>query len=251
MAFIIEATCLCNTGKVRKNNEDNYFFNGKCMPEFNEGLKKPVSMSFRLGSNTCMALFDGMGGENYGEAASFAAADEMRIIEQRSRRLLLSKNRLVKAMCYEMNDAVLRRAKSLRTSYMGTTMVSLLFSRRCVHCFNLGDSRAYCLHNGDLSQLSKDHIDHQEGRKKAPLTQFLGIEPDDFYIEPHISKRKLHKGDRYLLCSDGLTDMLNDREIVEIMKKTETARKCAQALVNTALEHGGKDNVTVIVCKVC
>ena len=87
-------------------------------------------------------------------------------------------------------------------------------------------------------------------RKKAPLTQHLGINPEDFLIEPYIAKGELAAGDQYLLCSDGLTDMLSNLEISCIMSESETAEVCADRLVHAALERGGRDNVTVIVCRV-
>ena len=86
--------------------------------------------------------------------------------------------------------------------------------------------------------------------KKAPLTQHLGINPEDFLIEPYIAKGELKRGDQYLLCSDGLTDMLTNLEIDEIMSSTDTAGDCVQKLIDAALEKGGKDNVTAIVCRI-
>ena len=113
-----------------------------------------------------------------------------------------------------------------------------------------GDSRAYRLREGEFLQLSKNHVDLREGEKKGPLTQHLGIRPDDYLIEPYIAKGELRHGDQYLLCSDGLTDMLTNVEIDGIMSDTITATECAQRLVDAALEKGGRDNVTAIVCRI-
>ena len=79
MAYLIDAACCCNTGKVRKNNEDNFYFAGRCLEEQNNGLKHPVSTTFSLRKEHCVAVFDGMGGEYFGESASFAAALTCRI----------------------------------------------------------------------------------------------------------------------------------------------------------------------------
>lgn len=250
MAYLVEAACLCNMGKVRKNNEDNFFFDGRCLPETNKGLKHPVSMVHTLRKEICVAVFDGMGGENFGEAASFAAADGMQSITHRLKDYFFPEKRFLKDMCAKLNDLVLARAHDLCTSRMGATMVALYFSHGYVYSCNLGDSRAYRLRDGELLQVSEDHVEKREGKKKTPLTQHLGIAPEDFLIEPYIAKGELQRGDQYLLCSDGLTDMLTNLEIDDIMAGADTAEACVQSLVDAALEHGGKDNITVIVCRI-
>ena len=108
------------------------------------------------------------------------------------------------------------------------------------------------MRQGEFLQLSEDHIEHFPGweRRKAPLTQHLGIDPEDMLIEPYIAKGDLRKGDVYLLCSDGLTDMLTNVEISCIMDSAASVDECASRLVDAALEKGGRDNVTVIVCKI-
>ncbi len=250
MAFILDAACLCNMGRVRKNNEDNFFFNGRCLPETNVGLKHPVSMTRSLRSEVCVAVFDGMGGENFGEAASFAAAECMKQAEHALIDYFIPEKEYLEDMCVKINEAVLSRASELCTSRMGSTLVALYFSHGYVYACNLGDSRAYRLRDGEFLQISKDHVEQREGRKKSPLTQHLGIDPEDFLIEPYIAKGELQRGDQYLICSDGLTDMLTNLEIAAIMADSETMEECARSLVDAALEHGGKDNVTVIVCRI-
>lgn len=252
MAYLVEAACLCNMGKVRKNNEDNFFFDGRCLPETNKGLKHPVSMVHTLRKEICVAVFDGMGGENFGEAASFAAADGMQSITRRLKDYFFPEKRFLKDVCEKLNDLVLARAHDLCTSRMGATMVALYFSHGYVYSCNLGDSRAYRLRDGEFLQLSVDHVEKgPEGeRKKAPLTQHLGIDPEDMQIEPYIAKGKISKGDTYLLCSDGLTDMLTNFEISDIMLNCEEPADCVQKLIQSALKHGGRDNITVIVCRI-
>ena len=250
MTFTLDAACLCNTGKVRKNNEDNFFFDGRCLPEENEGLKHPVSMVRPLRKEVCVAVFDGMGGENFGESASFAAADGMQKITRRLKDYFFPEKRFLKDMCNKLNEAVLIRAREFCTSRMGSTLAALYFSHGYVYSCNLGDSRAYRLRDGEFLQLSEDHVEKREGKKKTPLTQYLGIDPEDFIIEPSIAKGELRRGDRYLLCSDGLTDMLTNLEITQIMSESKTPEDCAQKLIDVALEHGGKDNTTVIACEI-
>ena len=74
MQLFIDAACGCNTGKIRENNEDNFYFDGKCLELDNPGLRNTVCFSAALKNGLCLSVFDGMGGENYGEVASFTAA---------------------------------------------------------------------------------------------------------------------------------------------------------------------------------
>ena len=78
----------------------------------------------------------------------------------------------------------------------------------------------------------------------------MGIDPEELLVEPYIAKGDLMRGDQYLLCSDGVTDMLTNLEIFEILQTADTAEGCVQALVDAALEKGGKDNITAIVCRI-
>lgn len=251
MAYILDAACGCNTGKVRKNNEDNFFFDGRCLEADNSGLKHPVTMTKALRRELCVAIFDGMGGENFGEVASFAAADCMQYTTRKLKDYFIPERKFLNSLCMKINDAVVAKQQELCTERMGSTMVALYFSHGYVYVCNLGDSRAYRLRDGEFLQLSVDHLEKREQtRKKAPLTQHLGISPENFLIEPYIAKGELKRGDQYLLCSDGLTDMLTNLEIDGIMSSTESAEDCVKKLIDAALEKGGKDNVTAIVCRI-
>lgn len=249
MAFSLEAACACDMGKVRKNNEDNFYFDGRCLEEQNEGLRHPVTMRKSLRSECFAAVFDGMGGENFGEAASYAAARCMQDSARRFSDFFIPERTFLERLCRKLNDAVVAEARERCTARMGSTMAALYFSHGWVYVCNLGDSRAYRLRDGEFMQLSVDHVE-KRGDKKAPLTQHLGIDPEDFLIEPHIAKGELARGDRYLLCSDGLTDMLTNLEIAELLSRGENAETCAKTLTDAALERGGRDNVTVIVCEI-
>ena len=252
MRFTIEAACGCNRGKIRSNNEDNFFFDGKCLESENDGLKHPVSFECDLRGRIMRAVFDGMGGENYGEIASFSAARKMQSIEKKFADFFISDKKYLKRLTAELNEAVLGASRELLTSQMGTTMVSLSFGSRSVYVCNVGDSRAYCLRDGAFMQISTDHTDVRPGRegKKAPLTQHLGIPEDVMVIEPYIARGELKHGDKYLICSDGLTDMLTNLEIATVMIENEDTEKCVEELIANALDRGGRDNVTAIVVKI-
>ena len=147
-----------------------------------------------------------------------------------------------------LNAAVLARAGTLMVERMGSTMAALCFTRRGVTACNIGDSRVYILRDGALRQLSVDHVEHWEGRKKTPLTQHLGLDPEELRLEPSICEEALRGGDRFLLCSDGLSDMLEDERIAELLAAAPGAEQAARSLLDAALEQGGRDNTTVIVC---
>lgn len=252
MAYILNAACLCNTGKVRKNNEDNFYFDGKCLESDNDGLKNPAFYEDRLRSGFCVSVFDGMGGENFGEVAAFTAAREMQQMEREFADFFISERKYLNRLVTRINNAVVSAQKELLTGHMGSTMVVLYFTAHHVYSCNLGDSRAYRLRDGEFLQISHDHVDSRprKGGKKAPLTQHLGIDPEEMLIEPYIAKGELRRGDQYLLCSDGLTDMVSNFEIADILLETEDVETCVRKLIDTALEHGGRDNVTAIVCRI-
>lgn len=252
MGFKIEAACCCHTGKIRKNNEDNFFFNGKYLEVENNGLEGLEYTKTPAKRGLSYAVFDGMGGENFGEIASYAAARQMQQTRRTLGEYLLSDKEYLGKMSMMLNEAVLQAKRAQCTDRMGTTMVWLYFSGKSVYVCNIGDSRAYRLRDGEFLQISEDHVEHRPGRehRKAPLTQHLGIDPEDMLIEPYIGKEELRKQDTYLLCSDGLTDMLNDLEISCLLQAYPKAEECAERLVQAALEKGGRDNITVIVCNV-
>lgn len=252
MRFSIDAACGCNIGKIRRNNEDNFYFDDKCLEFENQGLRNVASFSDALKNGLCLAVFDGMGGENFGEVASFTAARQMQTITRSLSDYFVSERKYLLKLTTQLNNAIVEAKKELCTDRCGSTMVALYFSSGFVYTCNIGDSRAYRLRDGEFLQLSVDHVEKRpEGeRKKAPLTQHLGIDPEDMQIEPYVAKGKICKGDTYLLCSDGLTDMLTNFEISDIMLNYEEPADCVQKLIQSALEHGGRDNITVIVIRI-
>lgn len=100
-----------------------------------------------------------------------------------------------------------------------------------------------------MKQISKDHIVISAFGTKPPLSQNLGISPDQLLIEPYLSHGRYKNGDKYLICSDGLTDMLTLEEIKELLT-SQKVEDSASKLVDRALKNGGKDNVTVILLEI-
>lgn len=247
--FELHAACVCDKGNKRQNNEDNYIFNGQMLSIDNDGMTSPIRMITRLDKDIFVAVFDGMGGENFGEVAAFSAAESLKNQLQRPFPRFFRRRYLVD-LCLKMNEAVLNKAEELLTERMGSTVVLLIFTKRMVYGCNLGDSRSYRLQKNAIVQLSVDHTEKIPGKEKTPLLQHLGIDTAICMIEPHIVRCRLHKNDRFLLCSDGLTDMLTESEIESILKNERTAEKCVSNMLAAALSAGGKDNITVIVCDI-
>ena len=165
------------------------------------------------------------------------------------------------------NDAVCSAIQQRGGEKMGSTLASLYISPTLqkAAAANVGDSKVYLVRDGKLEKLSCDHngaqrmvdmgvITPEEARthkSKSELTQYLGIPTDELEIEPHISREvDIQKGDIFLLCSDGLTDMLTEQEICDIVCSHRTLPSVCRTLVDTADKNGGTDNTTVILAKV-
>ena len=205
------------------------------------------------------AVADGMGGEEQGEKASLMAVRALKPCSfgEISSQAAAAVDEANREICEEIENQGGRR--------MGSTLVSLYMDEGKAVCCNVGDSRAYLLREGRLSQLSVDH--NKAGRmvelgvltpeqaarhpSRHELTQHLGIFADEMVIEPAMSQPvELADGDLFLLCSDGLTDMVSPKELKAVLSGRSTSREKAEKLVELALAGGGRDNVTVIVLQI-
>jgi len=236
-------------GMMRSHNEDS------------------ISVSPALG---LAVLADGMGGYNAGEIASGMATvllcssleadllDGPSVIRHESRL-----HALLQARVGDANRAIFQSAQS-RAEYagMGTTLVMALFQENFVTIAHIGDSRMYRLRGETLTQVTRDHSLLQEhldaGKVTADqarsshyrnlVTRGLGVEAE---VSADISGHETQLGDLYLLCSDGLTDMVADEDLRETMLAFGTDLEgMAEALVNLANAHGGRDNIAVILVSV-
>jgi len=256
MAFQIKAACSCHIGRRRTNNEDNFCFDNRLLPKENRGLKAAVMVEQVLERELCYGVFDGMGGESYGEEASFLAAAVAKNREKILADYIYPPKQYLTDLIKEMNQEVCKKSEQLGSGRMGSTAVMLYLNHDYAYVCNVGDSRAFRLRQDEFMQISEDHTDarflaEQGIRRKPSLTQHLGIWPDEMELEPYVAKGELEEGDQFLLCSDGLTDMLSNAEICAILKEHDDVRLCVDALIEAALERGGKDNVTVILVRVC
>lgn len=249
----LEIVVRTDPGMVRGHNEDAVFAN--------PGLGLFI-------------LADGMGGYNAGEVASSMAvmgisADLEQDFSAHSphaiggalgdrhiQRCLSRRIAAANAAIYEMS------VKQAECAGMGTTLVTALFCDNAVTVAHLGDSRLYCLRDNLFSRLTHDHsfvqdqvdrglmsaADARSSRNRGLLTRALGVDP---VADPEFRRHPARPGDIYLLCSDGLNDMLTDREIGKALRtQSDNLGLAAIQLIQMANDRGGRDNVSVILVKV-
>lgn len=232
---------LSNTGKVRGNNEDFYH-----IPTNEEEQRLFI-------------VADGMGGACAGEvASSLAVADTVQFINANfnnydDRALLLRK------AIGNANKTVFATSKADRIyESMGTTLVAALIENQKVFVANVGDSRCYLISQNKMEQVSVDHSFVQELVDKGMLTRAeANHHPDrnlitraigsDKHVAVDVFCKDFNVGDRILLASDGLTSMIEENEIEQIMLSSDDPKVIVNTLVEKANEAGGKDNVTVVV----
>jgi protein phosphatase len=222
-------------GRVRENNED------------------AVVSDERLA-----AVADGMGGHPGGEIASAVAIALMQAAF--TGRSLDELQAAVRAA----NRAILDRAgESIALEGMGTTVCAAgLIEDGSLAVVNVGDSRAYLLHNGSLTQLTHDHSVTAEAVSRGELseaealdhpyrhvlTRAVGVAPD---IEVESSAHRVVEGDRLLVCTDGLLNEVLQDEISSLMAATEGTQATVNALVELGLSRGARDNISVVVAEIC
>jgi protein phosphatase len=235
MALYLRYAVRSDLGLVRNNNEDSVYAGPRLL-----------------------AIADGMGGHAAGEVASKIVISTLETLDEDRRvdDLMGALRDTVVEANHRIADAVTER-KELEG--MGTTLTALRFVGSQVGLVHVGDSRAYLLRNNLLTQITHDDTyvqylvdsgkltpdeakDHP--RKSVILRALLGSE-----VEPDVSIREARVGDRYLLCSDGLSDVVSSETILDTMRIEDT-QECADRLVELALRGGGPDNVTVIVADV-
>ncbi|MDE5839673.1 MAG: protein phosphatase 2C domain-containing protein [Muribaculaceae bacterium] len=240
MSMTLKYKAVSNVGSVRTNNEDMGYANGKLVRDIvTEGECAPPS---------AFAVADGMGGYEGGEIASEIT---VRSFAQALPEIfgLTSEDEVIAALkrwAKETNRLVLDTG-SLREGLqdMGTTFVALVSLGGKLFLINIGDSRCYRLRGDVLKQLSTDHSERErtgdENVASNIIYNYLGNSPSDFFSD--VTVLTPLAGDSYLLCSDGLSDLLTEDEIeANFLDPTR--------LVDMALEAGGRDNVTAITVDV-
>lgn len=262
-------------GDVREHNEDNYYVPG--VPSLRNAPPEPGSVSSlgptddyplpAVGPPGLFIVADGMGGQLAGERASQMAVEILPVEIQRR----LTDEADDRGIQIALRDSVGRANEEilaqshLQPDYasMGTTVVLALFRRGKAFVSGIGDSRVYHLHDGRLVQLTRDHS------LANALSEAGTIRPEE--VETHKFKHVLYLylgskdvgegpeevrvveyrvGDQFLLASDGLTGVVRDDQIAEILRTHEDPQRAAQQLINQALANRSKDNITCVVVKV-
>jgi protein phosphatase len=250
---VLEIASCTDPGMVRSHNEDSIAADA---------------------ANGLVVLADGMGGYNAGEVASGMATTviitEMQQILSGSKPYQVDARtneeigaRLVREQVLKANTSIYQAAQSQpQYAGMGTTLVVCLFYDNRVLVAHLGDSRLYLMRDASLRQVTKDHSLLQEqidaglitpeqaknAQHKNLVTKALGIDPT---VEPEIHEYATKPGDIYLLCSDGLCDMVDDEDISMALEALGgNLNLAAQQLVQMANDNGGRDNVSVILVRV-
>lgn len=245
---IVKAACGCVLGNMRNRNEDNFYFNGYYLPEGNDALSDVLSAEFPLPEGAFFAVFDGMGGESYGDVASFLSAQTFAEQVHKIRNL---PGDLVD-ICMKANEKLCKVAKTRRVQTVGSTAAMLCIKNGLLHIANVGDSKVFLMRQGKISQISRDHTDQNilrlfdKPKRKPRLTQYLGIPRTEMIIEPFFLSIPYQDGDRVLVCSDGLTDSLAEDDIGKILITAPSATDGVYHIVERALAMGGKDNITAI-----
>lgn len=249
-----------DVGRLRQINQDDMYILGRHKKAFDDSKLYISNCEVSIKERGHFAIFDGMGGADCGEEASWECAEYLKQLERNG--------------CnYDINTIILRlnhflcQTMQMRNKNMGSTVVLLEITRDSFLVGNVGDSRAYLFRNSVLFQLTQDHNEEAEyqrihnqfdfcdtkvnSSRRHFLTQYLGIPTQEFILEPFVSEeRKIKQGDIFLLCSDGLTGMVSDESIRNILELQNTLSYKGEQLLQKAIQDGGKDNITLVLIEV-
>jgi serine/threonine protein phosphatase PrpC len=241
----LRATAFTHQGAVRADNEDCIAIGDRVM---SEPMAAPVLLERATGAPLIAVVADGMGGHAAGEVASRIAVERLAALAGRA-----SDEAGLAQLLQDVNAGLfeaMREHPRLRS--MGTTVAGVVIAPAGSMVFNVGDSRVYLIEEGTLVQLSTDDTPGPklaDGRTAAMtshlITQSLGGAYEEVGIEPHLLSVPPAPHERYLLCSDGLSDLLRRDEIEAAL--AEDDRTSVQALFEAAMARGGRDNVSIVM----
>ena len=263
---VCRASALSHEGHVRENNEDQYLIANltSALQVVSASMSGP-SIYYGSSPSTIFAVADGMGGHNKGEHASALALSSVEEFALRTlgqpMALPFQKPEDLLRACFDVADATVNRTSERDTDFagMGTTMTLALLAGDRMYLGHAGDCRAYLLRKDMLLRLTEDHsiageleragaIDRATAEThpmRHVVTNFVGGGKRG--VQPDISEIPVAIGDRFLLCSDGLTDMVSDEVIADVLRTELNTETAAGRLIAAALAAGGKDNVTALV----
>jgi protein phosphatase len=245
-------------GSYRDSNQDTFVIADLRSGDLsNPCMRKDIPLSRR---GILLLVCDGMGGAAAGDLAARITAESVKHqLVGAGSGVVAHPDESLKNAVLEANGAVRAEAKAHPEARgMGTTCTAAIVLPDRMFVAQVGDSRAYLFRNGRLQLLTRDQTmadrmveigalrpeDVATYIHRNVLLQAVGTQST---IEPIISEMRLRRGDRVLLCSDGLHGSISDDEIAEILRATPDMSQCARALIQAALAAGGPDNVTVVV----
>ena len=255
--WLLEAAARNHKGILRQTNEDNFYLNGRWLSldamEHGKRMLMDSGAAFQV-----YAVCDGMGGETSGELASFEA---VRMLGNMQTAYLggMTEAEILLAI-RSLSDEIYRLTNS-EAERAGTTLTGCLWLDGRMRVINVGDSRVYRLRGGKLAQLTVDHSEVQQmvalglltpfqarlSPRRHLISQYIGMPSWDEAFCPYVSAPfAVRTGDCYLLCSDGLVDMVEDEAIRHLLLKARTAGEAVDGLVQQALDNGGHDNITAL-----
>lgn len=250
----LSAALKSGKGSVRANNEDAYYFNGR-FAELRDMDHETKLEQACWEESALFAICDGMGGYENGEVASYTAVSRMPALLAALQSTDFST--AITHWVEETNTAINKAARD-----GGCTLALLFFQSEKVYIAHIGDSRIYRFHQGKLTRMTKDHsklqvlldagiITEKEAEtypQRHVITRALGMnEEENGRCVPTIHEpMQVEDQDRYIICSDGITDMLSDEQIENILSHSQTALECVDSVYQAALDAGGKDNTSVI-----
>lgn len=241
MEYSIEYFCVSHKGNLRSTNQDNFYCFNEYMPYDNNGSDGVINGVACSEDNPIFAVFDGMGGEECGEVAAHIAAKQISECKFKD-----TSHVGLLQYCKKVNEEICQYMSDNSLFSMGTTAAILMFAKKKILLCNIGDSKIFRFTDGVLQQISYDHLSVSAFGTKPPLTQNLGIKEDELIISPYTATGEYHNKDIYLICSDGLTDMVSNEDIGNILNGSKKENS-ANLLLQKALENGGKDNITLIL----
>lgn len=239
----IECCALSDRGKIRRENQDRVFVNDINLHN-NKSDTFFIRTLFRTNDCATFAIFDGMGGELCGSHASQLALDTI------SKRKVTLMNCDLSSVCMEINERICYYMQANKIHSMGTTAVIACITPNYLRICNIGDSRAYRVTDMGMEMLTVDHVMNiGRAKKRRVLNQYLGIPRTEMLIEPYEACVQYMDGDIIVLCSDGLTDLVTEEKIYEMFQRRSLESACTR-LYKLAIQNGGRDNISIIACKV-
>jgi serine/threonine protein phosphatase PrpC len=238
-------SALSHDGLMREHNEDSLVVGPWTLCA--ASTPKPETFYFPVGAPIVVAVADGLGGHPAGEEASSIAVRSLARTAPH-----LTDEAAVRDALKACNEQVYAEAARYRErTGMGTTIAGLVVAEHGVVVFNVGDSRVYAVGGGGLTRLSIDDNESPEpGRQRSSVvTQTLGGSVESAPVQPHISTQPLADTARYLICSDGLTDAVNEPDIAAIVTGY-SGGEAAFELWKATIEGGAPDNITVALVEI-